>query len=135
MSTKTVGPVTTAAGTGTGVAGVASILITWGLTQAGVDVPPAVATAITTLCALLGAMVGGWLAPSQADRVQEAVAAVVPTAEDIATAATSATTSTDGPGSFEVPLNAEQSLYAPAHGTGSTAAASADAVTTSATPV
>lgn len=112
MSNKTIGPVTTAAGAGSGAAGAASVLITWGLAQAGLDVPPEVATAIATLGAVAGAFLGGWLAPSQADRVQEAVAAVVPSADEVAAAA-GATESSD---SFEVPLNAEQTVgYEPHH--------------------
>lgn len=72
---RTAGPVTTSATAGAGIAGAATVLIVWGLNAAGVDVPAEVAQAITVLLAAAGALVGGWLAPSQADAVAQAVAA------------------------------------------------------------
>lgn len=81
---KTVGPVTTSAAAGAGVAGAATVLIVWAMTSAGVDVPDPVSQAITTLLAAVGALVGGWLAPSQADAVAQAVREHGVTADQVA---------------------------------------------------
>lgn len=81
---KTVGPITTASTAGAGIAGAATVLIVWGLTSAGVDVPAEVAQAITVLLAAAGALLAGWLAPSQADAVARAVAANAPSTEEVA---------------------------------------------------
>lgn len=81
---KGIGPVTTAATSGATVAGAVSILIVWGLSAAHIEVPAEVGSAIATLCAGIGGLIGGYLAPSQRARVAEAVAANAPTAEEIA---------------------------------------------------
>lgn len=81
---KTVGPITTASTAGAGIAGAATVLIVWGLNAAGVDVPAEVAQAITVLLAAVGALLAGWLAPSQADAVAQAVAANAPSTEEVA---------------------------------------------------
>ena len=81
---RTAGPVTTSATAGAGIAGAATVLIVWGLSAAGVDVPAEVAQAITVLIAAAGALLAGWLAPSQADAVARAVAANAPSTEEVA---------------------------------------------------
>ena len=58
---RTVGPVTTGAATGTGVAGASAILLVWLLSLAGLDVPEPVVGAITLLLGAVGTLVGGFL--------------------------------------------------------------------------
>lgn len=64
MAQRTIGRVTTAAGTGTGVGGAAAIVLVWVLGLFGLEVPNEVAGAIVLLLGAAGTIVGGWLVPS-----------------------------------------------------------------------
>lgn len=113
---KTVGPITTASTAGAGIAGAATVLIVWGLNAAGVDAPAEVAQAITVLLAAAGALVAGWLAPSQADAVARAVAANAPTTEEVAGAVhgvLAAQQTTENTGTAYTPAHAVQAAAAP----------------------
>lgn len=113
---KTIGPVTTSATAGAGIAGAATVLIVWGLNASGVDVPAEVAQAITVLLAAAGALVAGWLAPSQADAVARAVAANAPSTEEVAGAVhgvLAAQQTTEDTGTAYTPSHAAQAAAAP----------------------
>jgi high-affinity Fe2+/Pb2+ permease len=60
-NTRTIGPVTTAAAAGTGVAGAAAIVLVWLLSLIGVDAPTEVSAAFAVLLAAVGSIVGGYL--------------------------------------------------------------------------
>ena len=66
-TTRTVGPVTGGATTGTSVAGSAAIIIVWIVNLTGLEVPPEVAAALAVLLGAGGAMFGGWLVRPSAD--------------------------------------------------------------------
>jgi hypothetical protein len=53
-------PKVQAAGAGAGVAGALTVILVWALSLAGVDVPPEVASALTTLLAAGGALLAGY---------------------------------------------------------------------------
>lgn len=59
-TTRTVGPVTGGATTGTSVAGSAAIIIVWAIGLTGLEVPPEVAAALAVLLGAAGALFGGW---------------------------------------------------------------------------
>ena len=82
---KKVGPVTTAAtGGSVGLAAALGTITVWLLSVAGVDVPDEVAVAVTAVWAAVGALVGGWLAPSKEHLVADAVASYAPSQEQVA---------------------------------------------------
>ena len=113
---RTAGPVTTSATAGAGIAGAATVLIVWGLTSAGVDVPAEAAQAITVLLAAAGALLAGWLAPSQADAVARAVAANAPSTEEVAGAVhgvLAAQQTSEDTGTAYTPTHAAQAAAAP----------------------
>lgn len=59
-------PKVTAAGVGGGVAGSLTVILVWVVGMAGLDVPPEVASAFTTLVTAVAAIVAGYLKPSRA---------------------------------------------------------------------
>lgn len=61
METKRkIGPVTTTATGGVGLAGAVAIVIVWLLGNAGVEVPAEVAGAIAVIVGGIGSVIGGW---------------------------------------------------------------------------
>jgi|GEM_PF-2763408 len=60
--TRTVGPVTKAAASGTIVAAAAVLFLRWLLSLAGVTLPDDVGDALTLLLPIAGTVVGGWIA-------------------------------------------------------------------------
>lgn len=62
---RIVGPVTTGATAGTGVAGALGVLLIWILDINGVEVPAEVAGAIVVLIGAIGTLLAGWLVKPQ----------------------------------------------------------------------
>lgn len=58
---RTVGKVTTSSTSGGVIAGALTVLIVYGASVGGVDIPEHVAGAITVIISAIGALVGGWL--------------------------------------------------------------------------
>ena len=58
---RTVGPVTTGAAAGTGVAGAAAVVLVWLLSLTGLDVPAEVSAALAVLIGGIGTLIGGFL--------------------------------------------------------------------------
>ena len=58
---RTVGPVTTGAAAGTGVAGAAAVVLVWLLSLTGLDVPAEVSAAVAVLIGGIGTLIGGFL--------------------------------------------------------------------------
>ena len=58
---RTVGPVTTGAAAGTGVAGAAAVVLVWLLSLTGLDVPAEVSAAVAVLLGGIGTIIGGFL--------------------------------------------------------------------------
>lgn len=58
---KSIGPVTTGAATGTGAGGAFAIVLVWVLSQFGVNMPDEVAMGVAALVSIVGSLVGGYL--------------------------------------------------------------------------
>ena len=58
---RTIGKVTTSSTGGGLIAGALTVLIVYGASLKGVDIPEHVAGAITVIIGTIGALVGGWL--------------------------------------------------------------------------